>query len=598
MTDPWSSGTDIMQAVLINIWNQISTLGITKTSSPAEIRLIKTLNRLSLIAALSVFPFVVPAINPTYDTFGWIEFISGLGFLSILGANSLQKYRIASFLLVLTVNFKIFFSASSRGWEAGEQLFFIPLCVGILLLYDIRKQKSAWIVWGMSLAVFISLEITKYELLIPASGYAESVIKEIFTLNFLICAVIIFATTFYYSRLSIQQQEEILKSQEQVLNASRVKSEFLSVISHELKTPLHAILNYSEMLSETGLDSEQEELNSGVRVSGKKLSEIVTQILSVSQIDGEYDPLEITTFVPHTLLHQVVEHFKTQAENKNLQLKVIDNNQSKTLIKADQSRILQILSLLVDNAIKFSNSGSILLRSEIIREKNDQNGQLLYQVEDQGLGISKADLVEVFTPFFMNDSSRNRTNGGMGLGLTISKRLIESMDGQIHIQSTLHEGSTFSVQIPIEIQPPKNTDTIHMTQEDQLQIPTINVLLVDDHPVNQKVASTMLRKLGYSYDLAKNGEEAVEAAGSGKFHLILMDIQMPVMDGIEATRRIRADLAQERQPIIIALTANTTEGDRKACFDAGMEDFLAKPVTKSAIEKAIDKWKAKVPHLS
>lgn len=587
-----------MYEVVRNIWHQVSILGITTTSSPTEIRLTKTLNRLSLIAAFAVFPFVIPAVNPTYDTFGWIEFMSGIGFLSVLGANALHQNQLASFILVLTVNVKILFSASSRGWEAGEQLFFIPLCVGILLLYDVRKQKSAWIVWSMSLAVFIILEITNYELFLPQSGYPEAVIKEIFTLNFLICALIILATTYYYSRLSIQQQEEILKSQEQVLNASRVKSEFLSVISHELKTPLHAILNYSEMLSETSMDSEQKELNNGVRLSGKKLSEIVTQILSVSQIDGEYSPLDITPFDPQTLLRRVVNGFSEQAESKNLHIKGSSSNQDPVMVKADENRIIQVLSFLVDNAIKFSHSGTIHLRCSIIPGPKAHEGQLLYQVEDNGIGISKADLAEVFTPFFMNDSSRNRINGGMGLGLTISKRLLESMDGQIHIQSTLHEGSTFSVQIPIEIQPPKNTDKTHMTQQAQTQVPTINVLLVDDHPVNQKVASTMLRKLGYDYDLAKNGEEAIELAGSGKFHLILMDIQMPVMDGIEATKRIRTDLPQEIQPIIIALTANTTEGDRKACFDAGMNDFLAKPVTKSTIEKAIDKWKEQVPSLS
>lgn len=586
-----------MQKGVKNIWNTLSTLGITTNSSPGEVRLIKTLNRLSLIAALAVFPFVIPAFNPTYDTIGWIELISGLGFLSILGANALQKNNAASFILVLTVNFKIFFSASSRGWEAGEQLFFIPLFVGILLLYDTKKQRSSWIAWGISLAVLIILELTKYELLMPESGYPEVVIKEIFTLNFLICAIIILATMYYYSRLAIQQQEEILSSQEQVLNASRVKSEFLSVISHELRTPLHAILNYSEMLSETSLDKEQLELNSGVRLGGKKLSEIVTHILSVSQIDGEYAPLETTVFEPHALLHQVANIFRLQAEQKALLIQVDNSSQKSRLIKADEGRILQILSFLVDNAIKFSNSGTISLRSEFIQGNNKKEGQLIYQIEDAGIGISKTEVSEIFAPFFMNDSSRSRINGGMGLGLTISKRLIESMDGQIHIDSTLHRGSTFSVHIPIEFQPPKDTDKIHMPNQDQPQIPTVNVLLVDDHPVNQKVASTMLRKLGYSYELAKNGEEAVAAAESGQFHLVLMDIQMPIMDGIEATRRIRADLPKEIQPIIIALTANTTEGDRNACFDAGMNDFLSKPITKSAIQKSIEKWKGEVPNL-
>lgn len=586
-----------MQKRLKNIWNSISTLGITSRSSPGEVRLIKTLNRLSLIAACAVLPFVIPALNPTYDTFGWIEFVSGLGFLSILAANALHKNHAASFILVLTVNFKIFFSASSRGWEAGEQLFFIPLFVGILLLYDIRKQKTAWLVWLLSLAVLLILELTKYELLIPESGYPEAVVKEIFTLNFFICAIIILATTYYYSRLAIQQQEEILISQEQAVNASKAKSEFLSVISHELRTPLHAILNYSEMLSESNLDTEQVELNSGVRLSGKKLSEVVNHILSVSRIDEEYAPLDLGVFDFQAPVLQTAAKFQLQAENKGLQIQVANPDQDNRLITADESRIMQVLGFLVDNAIKFSSSGPISISSEIHQEKDKTEGQLIYRIEDRGIGIAEADLSDVFTPFFMNDSSLNRINGGMGLGLTISKRLIESMDGQIHINSILDKGSIFSVHIPIEFQPPQNTKKISMTNQDQTEVNMINVLLVDDHPVNQKVASVMLKKLEYPYELAKNGQEAVDAAATQRFHLILMDIQMPVMDGIEATRRIRANLPKESQPIIIALTANTTEGDRNACFEAGMDDFLAKPVTKSAIEKAIDKWKPEVPAL-
>lgn len=588
-----------MQGRLKNIWNLISTLGISPDSSPGEFRLTQTLNRLSLITACAVFPFVFPALNPTYYTFGWIEFVSVIGFLSILGANALNKSKAASFILVLTVNFKIFFSASSRGWEAGEQLFFIPLFVGIILLYDIRKQKSAWIVWLLSLAVLITLELTRYELFIPEAGYPEYVVKKIFTINFLICAMIILATTYYYSRLAIQQQEEILSSQEQVMSASKAKSDFLSVISHELRTPLHAILNYSEMLSETHLDEEQIELNSGVRLSGKKLSEIVTQILSVSRIDQEYDPLDLNVFDYHSPLQQTAEFFRQQAENKALKIRVTPPNQDERLVQADESRILQVLSFIVDNAIKFSDAGTISLSSEIDRENNGNKGHLIYRIEDKGHGISETELPQIFTPFFMNDSSRNRINGGMGLGLTISKRLIDSMDGQIHIHSTLHKGSIFTVHIPVEFQPPKNTliNKIHMSNQDQSNGNAINILLVDDHPVNLKVASTMLRKLGYTFQLATNGQEAVTAAGSGEFHLVFMDIQMPIMDGIEATRRIRTDLPKDIQPVIIALTANTSERDRNACFDAGMNDFLSKPVTKSAIEKSLEKWKTKVPDL-
>lgn len=588
-----------MKEYLIHIWNTISTLGIHSESKSAEIRLTKTLNRLALIAACAVLPFAIPSINPTYDSFGWIEFVSGMGFLLILLANASHQKEAASFILVLTANFKIFFSASSRGWEAGEQLFFIPLLVGLLLLYDLKKQKMAWLVWGLSLVVFLILEITDYALLLPEAGYPESVMKEIFTLNFLISAIIILAITYYYSRLANQQQEEILLSQQQVLNASQAKSEFLSVISHELWTPLHAILNYADMISETGLDTEQQELSNGLKLSGKSLSVIVNHILSVSQIGEEFDPPDLKLFDSQTPLLGTAEIFRPQAAKKNLPI-IVTVAESPYMIQADESRLFQVMGLLVDNAIKFSDSGTITLSSEIIRGKEMEIGEIIYRIQDQGNGISAEDLTEIFTPFFMNDASINRLNGGLGLGLTICKRLVESMNGQIHIQSILHQGSTISVHIPIDIQPPVTQNTIQMPNQTQepVSLDIINILLVDDHPVNQKVASTMLRKLGYEYQMASNGVEALAAAESGGFHLIFMDIQMPVMDGIESTRRIRTSLPKERQPIIVALTANTTEGDKKACFSAGMDDFLAKPVTKSVIEKSINKWKTKIPRLT
>lgn len=584
-----------MKEFLLKIWKKISVLGILPQDDPATVRLTKTLNRLSVIAALAVLPFAIPALNPTYDSVGWIELISGVGFLSILVANALYRKRSAAFILVLTTNFKIFFSASSRGWDAGEQLFFIPLTAGIVLLYSLRHTMS-WLVCGITIAVFITLEITDYQLLLPEGGYPESVIREIFMLNFLLAGIIILAITYYYSRLATQQQNELLATQEEVAIASKAKSEFLSVISHELRTPLHAILNYADLLLETRLTPEQQDIGNNMKSSGKSLSVLVNNILSVSRIDDDIDPPTPGPFDYRSPMLATATTFRPMANQKGLTLspKILA---APTTVLADEDRISQILALLVENAIKFSESGTITLEARLKLEADADHGELWYEVSDQGRGITQSDLAEIFSPFFMNDRSLNRQHGGLGLGLAICQKLIDSMEGQIHINSTIGQGSTFSIQVPIKL-PPQSDNNMSPQTIQATSLDSVNILLVDDHPVNQKIASTMLQKLGYAYEIASDGEEALKTVENGNFHLIFMDIQMPIMDGIESARRIRASLPQDIQPIIIALTANTTEQDKKACFDAGMDDFLAKPVTKSILKNAIDKWIPDLPPLS
>lgn len=572
-------------------WKILSELGITEGLDAERVRMIKTLNRVSFITALLVFPFTFPQINPTNDQFGWIEFVSSLGFLSVLVAHAVGYRNLGPVLIVLTANFKVFFSASTRGFEAGEQLFFIPLIVGIILMYDLRKDRIGQLLVLLSAGVWITLSATSYTLYAPEIPFPESVLREIFGLNLFISLLIIVSISFYYSRLAQVQQREIIQSKDQAEKASKAKSEFLSVISHELKTPLHGLLNYVEMLRDpSSSKTTKEDILEGLAESGNRLSLMVNNLLLVTEERSAPSALSHSVFEALSPLKEIGESMKESAAHSGLALMIREKEQQ-LFIETDLQKLDQILTNLVDNAIKFSESGTITLDYSIITTPENKRPVIRYSVEDQGIGISDEIKSHIFSPFFMHDSSVNRQTGGAGLGLAVSAGLAKQMGGIITVNSEEFAGSTFYVEIPVTIME-KGIPSMQSAHTKEL-----TVLLVDDHPVNQKVASTMLKKLGYDYGIAANGEEAVSATESGKYHLIFMDIQMPVMDGIEATRQIRGKVEDHLQPVIIALTANTTENDKKACFEAGMNDFLAKPITKSAIGKAIDKWRNSIPDL-
>ncbi len=578
------------------IWDRISELGVNDSTPPQEKRVIQTLNRVSFLAVLLVAPFFLPAINPTSDSWGWVELASALGFLSVLVANAYDQTQWGASLLILTTNIKIFFSASIRGFEAGEQLFFIPLLAGLVLIYDVRKSTTGRLMWALCLLTFAGLDLTDYQYLNPVQPFSDEVIREIFSINFGITLIIVVAIAFHYSRLADRQQNETIVAMKGAEEASRAKSEFLSVISHELRTPIHAIMNYSDMLKDGPLNPEQEDNLSELRISAENLFTTVDHILHVADLGKEAEvrvnPEPFWMTEPAAL---AVTKMTLWAENKGLQL-TITIPDIPIRVRADHHLIHQVLINLLDNAIKFTSWGRVSVDCRIV--VTDENQAILqYRVKDDGKGIPQKQLKTIFQPFVMGDSSTIRSNSGVGLGLTISHRFAKAMNGSIFVKSLSGKGSTFTLEVPAEYIEQGSLFSLNMqTQTDPSQeSQPLEVLIVDDHPVNQKVASTMIKKLGHSHTLAVNGEEAVQQCRSKQFQLIFMDIQMPVMDGIEATRQIRALSNLDQQPVIIALTANTTDRDRKACIDAGMNDFMAKPVTKSRIQEKIEQWLEDIP---
>lgn len=374
----------------------------------------------------------------------------------------------------------------------------------------------------------------------------------------------------------LQRTQELQIALEKAESATKAKSEFLAVMSHEIRTPMNGIMGMSQLLDMTALSNEQKEYLSAIRASGDALLSLINDILDFSKIEAGKLDLEHRPFNLHTEFDSIFSLYRPLIEKNQLQFYSTINPTLPPYVQGDSLRLRQILSNLISNAIKFTHKGSISVSIDY-EAFADNEITLRVRVKDTGIGIPENRLESLFLAFSQVDSSTTRQFGGTGLGLVISERLALAMGGSISVQSVVNQGSCFSFTIRLKtlsefIDTPKSS-LVHTENTKSHQQ---HILVVDDSHINRRVALRLLEKLGIQADTATSGQEAIEKIKKQHFDVVFMDIQMPEMDGLQATEAIRA-LRLAHQPYIVALTANAFETDRQRSLAAGMNDFLSKP---------------------
>ncbi len=361
--------------------------------------------------------------------------------------------------------------------------------------------------------------------------------------------------------------------------ASRTKSEFLANMSHEIRTPMNGIIGMTDLALDAVSESERVEHLAIVKSSANALLGIINDILDFSKIEAGKMDIETVDFALRQTIHETLLPLQARAKDKGLSLTVGIDASIPELVSSDPTRLRQILLNLVGNAIKFTTQGQVALKVEWLQASNDP-ARLRFVVSDTGIGIPADKLGTIFEAFSQADGSTTRKYGGTGLGLTITRRLVDLMGGDLSVSSTPGIGSTFTFELPFGMAAVPQPVAATTAPARGADLP-LRVLLVEDNAINQQLAIRLLEKWGHQVTLAVHGQEAVERLRAGEcYDIVLMDMQMPVMGGIEATRLIRTDaLAQARARVpIIAMTANAMQGDREACLDAGMDDYLSKPI--------------------
>ena len=385
-------------------------------------------------------------------------------------------------------------------------------------------------------------------------------------------------------------EEELAKARDQALLANRMKSQFLANMSHEIRTPLSGIQGMTEFLEETELAADQKEYVDAISRCSQGLMAIVGDVLDLSRIEAGELEIRETAFHLENTVSDLVSLFNYRAKEKNVKLSCLVSKELPEYVNGDPDRLRQLLVNLVNNAVKFTDSGFI--RVEVKPGTRCGENSTLFEVVDSGVGIRPDALNKLFKPFSQVDSSPSRRHGGTGLGLSIVKKLVELMDGQVGCRSEFGSGSTFWFEFPLSPGQEPSGEEEAVSDQPKTELPDLTqhlkVLLAEDSPINRRVVLLQLERSGVEAKAVCNGLEVLEALSESSYHIILMDCQMPELDGYQTATRIREQ--GDDETVILALTAHALKGEREKCLRAGMDDYMVKPLSIEGLQKLLSRW--------
>lgn len=469
------------------------------------------------------------------------------------------------------------------GFERFLPSFLIPLQLVPVMTSFVAALATIWI------SLSIILDFARHS---DLSNYAMGNVKNILMYYGLLSVVISYVAT-QYRRSAFKMEKKLEQARQEAEAANSAKSTFLATMSHEVRTPLNGILGLVTLLKDSKLDKKQKDYVETVKYSGETLLTILNDILDFSKMEAGKFEIEDIKFNLDRLIRSVVTLMKSRADEKNLVLDYKISGDIPPYIKSDPTRIRQVLLNLIGNAVKFTDQGFVHIHVTSLG-RNDSRLTLKFEVSDTGIGIPEEAQKNLFQEFVQADSSTSRKYGGTGLGLAICKKIVGLMSGEIGIASREGEGSTFWFELPVEVASQSDNETENDEDRGVESIPAfkpLNILVAEDNKINQMVIAGLLKRAGLTPTMANNGEEALEFLSAPRvpYDLVLMDMQMPVMDGLAAAAKIRALNNDSKNIPIIALTANTVKGDEQRCLAAGMNGFVSKPIDPKTLYITISK---------
>ncbi|MBL8218216.1 MAG: response regulator [Bryobacterales bacterium] len=388
-----------------------------------------------------------------------------------------------------------------------------------------------------------------------------------------------------------QKAADLTQAKLQAEEANHAKTAFLANISHEIRTPMNGLMGMLAILQDSPMNEDQHRRVQLAQDSASSLLALMNDLLTFSPADGASAEVARVEFVPATLVEGIYNTYQHRCVDRGVQMSMYVDPAARELYVGDPARLSQVLTQIVNNAIKFTHRGSVRI-ALLGKEKTDAGCQFRFEVSDTGIGVPEALQTHIFEPFTQADSSLTRRHGGTGIGLAVCKKIVSALGGTVGMRSAEGIGSVFWFQVPL-IRLKKSPDAVAPAAASVASPPVPQkprILIVEDNAVNQKVASRLVERGGFDYDIAENGKVALECLESNAFHAILMDCQMPEMDGYRATKEIRRREKNGQHIPIIAMTAHAMEGDRERCLDAGMDDYLTKPVNRQELLSVLERW--------